>query len=59
MKAIKKIAQPLKNEKGQGTAEYILLLVIVVGLVLAFKKPITDAVNDKISGLTDSINQVQ
>ena len=59
MKKIKKIAQPLKNEKGQGTAEYILLLVIVVGLVMAFKDPITKAVGDKISGLTDSINQVQ
>jgi Flp pilus assembly pilin Flp len=27
----------LKNEKGQGMVEYILLLVVIIGLVFAFK----------------------
>jgi Flp pilus assembly pilin Flp len=31
----------INNEKGQGTAEYVLLLVIVVALAFAFKGKIT------------------
>ena len=38
-------ANLINNKKGQGATEYILLLVVVVGLVLAFKKPIMDAMN--------------
>ena len=30
----------LKNNAGQGATEYILLLVVVVGLVIAFKGPV-------------------
>lgn len=35
----------LKNQKGQGMVEYILLLVVVVGLVFAFKGKITGYFN--------------
>jgi Flp pilus assembly pilin Flp len=59
MKKIKKIAQPLKNQKGQGTAEYILLLVIVVGLVVMFKDKISKTVAGKIDGLTGQIQSVE
>ncbi len=34
------------NEKGQGATEYILLLVVVVGLVLAFKGKIVGKFNE-------------
>ena len=44
-----------KDEAGQGTAEYVLLLVLVVGLVMAFKKPILAAITDKAQALQNDI----
>ena len=47
-----------KNQSGQGATEYILLLVVVVGLVMAFKKPITDKFLgsvDKLGSKMDSV----
>ena len=49
-----------KDESGQGATEYILLLVVVVGLVIAFKEPITNIVKTKVSelgGMIDSVKQ--
>jgi len=37
----------LKNQSGQGATEYILLLVVIVGLVVAFGPKIKKAVADK------------
>lgn len=48
----------LKNQKGQGMVEYILLLVVVIGLVMAFKKPITDKFNDVLGKTTTSMDAV-
>lgn len=48
----------LKNQSGQGATEYILLLVVVVGLVIAFKKPIMDAVTKKASGVATDMDKV-
>lgn len=57
MNKLKKFSKKLvKNNKGQGMVEYILLLVIVVGLVMAFKKPIMEAVNGRVGNVTDSMN---
>jgi len=49
---MKKIKRLLKNERGQGFTEYILLLAVVVGIVIAFKKPIGDAI-EKAMGKTN------
>ncbi len=46
----------LNNNSGQGATEYILLIVVVVGLVMAFKKPIMDAVSKKATSVGDNIN---
>lgn len=46
----------LKNQSGQGATEYILLVVVIIALVVAFKKPILDAVGDKASKLGSSIS---
>jgi len=51
----RKFKEIIKDESGQGMAEYILLVVIVVGIVTAFKKPLTDAITNKVSALSSSI----
>ncbi len=58
MKQFKSVLKKLwSDEAGQGTAEYVLLLVLVVALVIAFGKPLKEAVMGKISSLTGSINE--
>lgn len=41
----------LQDEEGMGTVEVILIIVVLVGLVLIFKKQITTIINE----LFDSI----
>jgi Flp pilus assembly pilin Flp len=56
MKKIKKFfARLRKDESGQGTAEYVLLLFIVVALVMLFKDRIKTAVTGKIEQVSGSI----
>ena len=54
-----KLSQHLKNlwkdESGQGATEYILLLVVVVGVVMLFKERIGKALGDKLSTLSSDI----
>ena len=52
---MKKLKTVLTNEKGQGMVEYILLLVGVVALVVAFKKQIGAAISGKTSDLGNQI----
>ena len=52
-------ANLLKNNRGQGATEYILLLVVVVGLVLAFKKPIMEKMKGKVDDLGSAMDQVK
>ncbi len=60
MKKFKNFSKKLlKNRSGQGATEYILLLVVVVSLVMIFKKDIQSAVSDKIGQLKEGIGQVQ
>lgn len=57
MKSLKKFSKRLlKNERGQGMVEYILLLVVVVGIVMVFKDKIKDTVADKINNLSGDIS---
>ncbi len=49
----------LNNQKGQGATEYILLLVVVVGLVLAFKKPIMEKMGKKVEDLGAAMDEVK
>ena len=48
----------LKNKSGQGATEYILLLVVVVGLVMAFGPKIKSAMNNKMGSLEDGMSKV-
>jgi Flp pilus assembly pilin Flp len=49
----------IKNERGQGATEYILILVVVVGLVTIFKKPITEALKTKTDKLGGDITSFE
>lgn len=61
MKKLKNFAKTLwKDESGQGTAEYVLLLAIVAGVLVIFGPKIKDAITNKmesVSGQMDSIGQ--
>lgn len=61
MKMLKKLRNHLRksltNNRGQGATEYILLVVVVVGLVIAFKKPILDKFNSKVGELTNKMDE--
>ncbi|MBC7740836.1 MAG: hypothetical protein H7061_01470 [Bdellovibrionaceae bacterium] len=48
----------LKNNRGQGATEYILLLVVVVGLVMLFKKQIGETMSKKMGSLSTDMDNV-
>ena len=45
----------LKNRRGQGTTEYMVILAIIVFIALAFKGPIADAVTKKSKSIGNLI----
>ncbi len=49
----------IKNQSGQGATEYILLLVVVVGLVMLFKGKIKSAMSDKMGELDQSMQSIK
>ena len=58
MKTLKKTALKLwRDESGQGTAEYVLILVGVVGVGLLFKEKIGTIVSDKMTSLKGTIDR--
>ena len=48
----------LKNNRGQGATEYILLLVVVVGMIVAFGPKIKKAISDKTTALEGDMGKV-
>lgn len=48
----------LFEEDGIGVVELILVLVVLIGLVLIFKKQLTNLVNDIFKTITDSAGKV-
>ena len=55
----KSLRKFMGNESGQGTAEYVLLLVIVVSLVVIFKEKIKSAISEKTDEVKSSIMGVK
>lgn len=53
-----KLANQINNQSGQGATEYILLLVVVVTVVLALKKPLLEKMNQAMENLGGKIDQV-
>ncbi len=58
MKAFELIKNFLKEEDGIGVVEIILIVVVLIGLVLIFKKQLTNLVNDIFNTITDKAGTV-
>jgi hypothetical protein len=57
MKKLKNFSAKLfKNNSGQGATEYILLLVVIVGLVVMFGPKIKAAFSGKVDEVTGNIS---
>lgn len=52
MNRIKMVWYNLKNNKGIGVVEVILILVVLIGLVLIFKSQLTSLVNSIFQKIT-------
>lgn len=60
MKKLSKLRKNLiNNQSGQGATEYILLLVVIVGLVMMFGPKIKTAISQKTADLDQSIQSVK
>lgn len=52
MNRIKMAWYNLKNDRGIGVVEVILILVVLIGLVIIFKSQLTDLVNSIFQKIT-------
>lgn len=55
MKGIKEL---LREEDGMGTVEIILIIVVLIGLVVIFKKQITTVLNTILRKISSSANSI-
>ena len=57
-KRIKKhLTDLLKDESGQGTTEYILILVVVIAIAGFFRKPISNAITTQTTKISAAIDK--
>ena len=56
---MRKIVQVFwKDESGMGTVEIILIIVVLIGLVIVFKKQINDLVNKIFKKINSDSNKI-
>ena len=48
----------LKEEDGMGVVEIVLIIIVLIGLVIVFKKQITSLVNTILSKMTSQAKQI-
>ncbi len=48
----------IKEEDGMGVVEIILIIVVLIGLVIIFKKQIVSLVNSILTKMTSQANQI-
>lgn len=48
----------LTDESGMGVVEIVLIIIVLVGLVVIFKKQITSLVNSILAKMTSQANQI-
>ena len=58
MKDVMKIKELIKGEAGMGTVEVILIIVVLIGLVIIFKKQITALVNTIFDAINEKANSI-
>jgi len=54
----KGLRELLLEEEGMGTVEVILIIVVLVGLVVIFKKQIVEIVNNLFKKITKQIDTI-
>ena len=55
---LKSMKEYLREEKGMGVVEVILIVVVLVGLVFLFKDKMTAIVSNMFTSITDGITKV-
>ncbi len=55
---MQEIKRFILEEDGSGTVEMILILVVLIGLVIIFKKQLTSLVNDIFSRITSDAKSI-
>lgn len=55
---LKGLRQLWSEEDGMGTVEVILIIVVLVGLVLIFRKQLTELVNSLFSKITKQADSI-
>ena len=58
MKILKKIKNFWDDESGMGVVEVVLIIIVLVGLVMLFKKQITSLVNTLLSKMSSQAKQI-
>lgn len=58
MKILKKIKNFWDDESGMGVVEVVLIIMVLVGLVMLFKKQITSLVNMLLSKMSSQAKQI-
>lgn len=58
MKILKKIKNFWDDESGMGVVEVVLIIIVLVGLVILFKKQITSLVNMLLSKMSSQAKQI-
>lgn len=58
MKILKKIKNFWDDESGMGVVEVVLIITVLVGLVMLFKKQITSLVNMLLSKMSSQAKQI-
>lgn len=48
----------LTDEDGMGVVEIILIIIVLIGLVIIFKKQLVNLVNSILSKMTSQANQI-
>jgi len=55
---INAIRRFVDDEEGMGVVEIILIIIVLIGLVVIFKRQITSLVNSMLSKMTSQANQI-
>lgn len=58
MKKIKRFLGFMKEEKGIGVVEVILILVVLIGLVIIFKSQLVDLINTVFEKITSESSRI-